>query len=370
MIYLDYAANTPVDKRVLDKFEEITLSCYGNANSLHDSGIYAKKLIDKASREISSYFNCEPSYIIYTSGSSEANNFIIKGVASRHIKNKGHIIISSNSHSSVIAPCNYLTTLGYEVDVIPLNKNGVIDLEKLENTIQDNTILVSITAVDGEIGAIQPISDISKLLKKDKNILFHVDATQAIGKVSLDYTGVDFLTFTPHKFYGLNGIGAAINFNNTKLTPLIHGGKSTTIYRSGTPPTASIVAFATALKIALKNQEKRYNYVLSLSKYLISELKNIPNIKINMPTSPVANIINFSVKNANVVVEKLYKQGIYVSRKSACSNTNSPSTSVLAITNDISRATNSIRISISYLTPKKELTEFIKILRSVTDENN
>lgn len=370
MIYLDYAANTPVDKRVLAKFDEVTLSCYGNANSLHDSGIYAKKLIDKASREIYSYFNCEPSCVIYTSGSSEANNFIIKGVASRHLKNKGHIIISSNSHSSVIAPCNYLATLGYEVDVIPLNKNGVIDLEKLENTIQDNTILVSITAVDGEIGAIQPINDISKLLKKDKNILFHVDATQAIGKVSLDYTGVDFLTFAPHKFYGLNGIGAAINFNSTKLTPLIHGGKSTTIYRSGTPPTASIVAFATALKIALKNQEKRYNYVLSLNKYLISELKNIPNIKINMPTSSVANIINFSVKNANVVVEKIYKQGIYVSRKSACSNTNSPSNSVLAITNDISRATNSIRISISYLTTKKELIEFIKILRSVTNENN
>lgn len=370
MIYLDYAANTPVDKRVLAKFDEVTLSCYGNANSLHDSGIYAKKLIDKASREISSYFNCEHSCVIYTSGSSEANNFIIKGVASRHLKNKGHIIISSNSHSSVIAPCNYLTTLGYEVDVIPLNKNGVIDLEKLENTIQDNTILVSITAVDGEIGAIQPINDISKLLKKDKNILFHVDATQAIGKVSLDYTGVDFLTFAPHKFYGLNGIGAAINFNNTKLTPLIHGGKSTTIYRSGTPPTASIVAFATALKIALKNQEKRYNYVLSLNEYLISELKNIPNIKINMPTSSVANIINFSVKNANVVVEKLYKHGIYVSRKSACSNTNSPSNSVLAITNDISRATNSIRISISYLTTKKELAEFIKILRSVANENN
>lgn len=370
MIYLDYAANTPVDKRVLAKFDEVTLSCYGNANSLHDSGIYAKNLIDKASREISSYFNCEPSCVIYTSGSSEANNFIIKGVASRHLKNKGHIIISSNSHSSVIAPCNYLATLGYEVDVIPLNKNGVIDLEKLENTIQDNTILVSITAVDGEIGAIQPINDISKLLKKDKNILFHVDATQAIGKVSLDYTGVDFLTFAPHKFYGLNGIGAAINFNSTKLTPLIHGGKSTTIYRSGTPPTASIVAFATALKIALKNQKKRYNYVLSLNKYLISELKNIPNIKINIPTSSVANIINFSVKNANVVVKKLYKQGIYVSRKSACSNTNSPSNSVLAITNDISRATNSIRISISYLTTKKELIEFIKILRSVTNENN
>lgn len=257
MIYLDYAANTPVDKRVLAKFDEVTLSCYGNANSLHDSGIYAKKLIDKASREISSYFNCEPSGVIYTSGSSEANNFIIKGVASRHLKNKGHIIISSNSHSSVIAPCNYLATLGYEVDVIPLNKNGVIDLEKLENTIQDNTILVSITAVDGEIGAIRPINDISKLLKKDKNILFHVDATQAIGKVSLDYTGVDFLTFAPHKFYGLNGIGAAINFNSTKLTPLIHGGKSTTIYRSGTPPTASIVAFATAFKNSSKKSGKK-----------------------------------------------------------------------------------------------------------------
>lgn len=370
MIYLDYAANTPVDKRVLAKFETITLSYYGNANSLHDNGIQAKRLIDKASKEISSYFNCDPSCIIYTSGSSEANNFIIKGLAAQHIKNKAHIIIASNSHSSVIAPCNYLTTLGYEVDVIPLNKKGVVDLEKLENTIQDNTILVSITAVDGEIGAIQPISDISKLLKKYKNVLFHVDATQAIGKINIDYSGVDFLTFAPHKFYGLNGIGAAINFNNTKLTPLIHGGKSTTVYRSGTPTTASIVAFAYSLKIALKNQEKRYNHVLLLNKYLISELKKIPNITINMPANPVANIINFSVKNAKIVVKKLYKKGIYVSRKSACSSTSSPSTSVLAITNDISRATNSIRVSLSYLTTKEEIKKFIKILRSCCNENN
>ena len=174
MIYLDYAANTPVDKRVLDKFNEITLDFYGNPNSMHSEGIKAKNLIDSASESIASYFNIKKGNIIYTSGSSESNNLVIKGLADR-LKTKGkHIIISEIEHSSIIAPCNYLSSLGFDISVIPLDENGIVDLKKLEKEIRDDTILVSITSVDSELGTIQPINEIVKIVKNRKFWLTHL----------------------------------------------------------------------------------------------------------------------------------------------------------------------------------------------------
>ena len=163
MIYLDYAANTPVEKEVLKEFVNATTKFIANPNSTHPLGIEAKKQIDSDSKIISSYFNINPESIIYTSGSSESNNLVIKGIAEIN-KDKGrHIIISAIEHSSIIAPCNYLTTKGYEVSVIPILPNGEIDLETLKNTIRDDTILVSICYVDSELGTIQPINKIGKI---------------------------------------------------------------------------------------------------------------------------------------------------------------------------------------------------------------
>lgn len=370
MIYLDYAANTPVDKDVLKDFVSATTKYIANPNSTHPLGLEAKKIIDDSSKEIAKYFDIEPANIIYTSGSSESNNMVIKGIAEIN-KNKGkHIIISAIEHSSIIAPCNYLANKGYEISVIPILDNGQIDLKELKNTIREDTILVSICYVDSELGTIQPIKEIANIIKEYPNCIFHTDATQAVGKINVNFKNIDFVTFAPHKFYGLNGFGTLLNVNNNKIIPLIHGGKSTTIYRSGTPVTANVVALKTSITLALDNLNERYDYISGLNKYLREELSIFSNVHINSPKNSIPNTLNFSLINmdAKKIVKKLSDKEICLSTTSACSLGSTPSKSVYAITNDLGLAKNSIRISLSHLTTIEELNEFIKIFKKIYDE--
>lgn len=370
MIYLDYAANTPVEKDVLKDFVSTTTKYIANPNSTHPLGLEAKKIIDDSSKEIAKYFDIEPANIIYTSGSSESNNMVIKGIAEIN-KNKGkHIIISAIEHSSIIAPCNYLANKGYEISVIPILKNGQVNLNELKNTIREDTILVSICYVDSELGTIQPIKEIANIVKEYPNCVFHTDATQAVGKINVNFKNIDFVTFAPHKFYGLNGFGVLLNINNNKLVPLIHGGKSTTIYRSGTPVTANVVALKTSIKLALDNLNERYDYINGLNKYLREELSIFSNVHINSPKNSIPNTLNFSLINmdAKKIVKKLSDKEICLSTTSACSLGSTPSKSVYAITNDLGLAKNSIRISLSHLTTIEELNEFIKIFKKIYDE--
>ena len=370
MIYLDYAANTPVEKDVLKNFVESTTKYIANPNSSHPLGILAKEEIDKCSETITQMFNCKKESIIYTSGSSESNNLVIKGIAEKNRDLGKHIIISPIEHSSIIAPCNYLANNGYEITILPLNSNGQIDLEKLKEEIRDDTILVSVCYVDSELGTIQPIKEIGSILKNYPNCIFHTDATQAIGKINCDFTNCDFVTFAPHKFFGLNGFGALLNINNNKLISLIHGGKSTTIYRSGTPVTANVTALNKALEIALNNLEERYIYISNLNKYLREELSIFSQVHINSPINSIPNTLNISLINidAKKVVNKLSEKEIYLSTTSACSLANVPSKSVYAITKDEELAKNSIRISISHLTKKEELETFLKEFKSIYEK--
>lgn len=370
MIYLDYAANTPVNKKVLDNYIKVTNKYIANPNSSHKLGIMAKKEIDKSTSFIASYFKCNSENIIYTSGASESNNLVIKGI-SEYNKNRGkHIIISAFEHSSIVAPCSYLANLGFEITILPINSAGIVDLEVFKKELRSDTILVSITSVDSELGTIQPIEEISKILKKYPNCIFHTDATQAIGKVEIDYSNVDFITFTPHKFYGINGVGVLVNRNNQKLIPLIHGGKSTTIYRSGTPVIANITTTKLALKLATSNLDKKIKYITTLKEELIKSLKNKKYIHFNSPINSVPNILNISLININtkIVLKKLEKKEIYLSTTSACSLKNSISKPVFAITNSKSLASNSIRISLSHLTTKKEINKFILEFINICEE--
>lgn len=370
MIYLDYAANTPVEKDVLKEYVNATTKYIANPNSSHPLGIEAKKIIDDSSNVIASYFDINKENIIYTSGSSESNNLVIKGIAEMN-KDKGkHIIISAIEHSSIIAPCNYLANKGYEISVIPILNNGEIDIEELKKTIRDDTILVSICYVDSELGTIQPIKKISNIVNKYPNCIFHTDATQAVGKIKVDFKNVDFVTFAPHKFYGLNGFGVLLNINNKKLIPLIHGGKSTTIYRSGTPVTANVVALKKSIELALDNLIDRYEYISNLNKYLREELSIFTNVHINSPKYSIPNTLNISLINmdAKEIVKKLGGQQIYLSTTSACSLGSTPSKSVYAITNDLELAKNSIRISLSHLTNINELKQFIASFKKIYDE--
>ena len=370
MIYLDYSANTPVEKDVLKTFLETTTKYYGNPNSNHLLGKEAFNEIDRSSEIISSLLKCSKESIIYTSGSTESNNLVIKGIAERN-KNIGrHIIISPIEHSSIIAPCNYLASLGYEITILPLLENGQVDLDALKSSIREDTILVSVCYVDSELGTIQPIKEIGKIVSNYTNCLFHTDATQAVGKIKVDFSNCDFVTFSPHKFYGLNGTGVLLNLNNNKINPLIHGGKSTTIYRSGTPVTANACALAKALEIALSNLEDRYMYIERLNKRIREEFSIYSNININSPEFSIPHTLNISTKgiDAKKIVKYLEKNKIYVSTSSACSLGNTPSKSVYAITNNMDLASNTIRISLSHLTSESDIDEFIKVFKTIYDK--
>ena len=368
MIYLDYAANTPVDEEVLDIYVNATRKYIANPNSSHPLGKMAKDEIDKVSMQLAQFFHTTKDAIIYTSGSSESNNLVIKGIAERRKELGNKIVISAVEHSSVIAPCNYLASLGYEVSIIPLTEKGMVDLTVLEKELDDKTILVSICAVDSELGTIQPINEISKIVKKHPNIVFHTDATQAIGKVDLDYTGIDFISFGPHKFFGLNGFGVLVNTNNNIITPLIHGGKSTTVFRSGTPVTANVIALGKAFQMAISKQKERYEYIAKLNRIIRNEFDKLDYVHINSPLDAMPNTLNISLigKDTKKVFKTLADNGIYLSTTTACALGNSPSKSVLAITGSEELASNTLRISISHMTTLSEIQNFIEIFKKIT----
>ncbi len=370
MIYLDYAANTPVDEEVLDSYVEATRKYIANPNSSHPLGVQAKEVIDTVSEKIANYFHTNKESVIYTSGASESNNLVIKGIAEIKKNIGNRIIISAVEHSSIVAPCNYLAAQGYDVSVIPLTKEGKIDLKVLKQEINDKTILVSICSVDSELGTVQPINEISKIVKDYPNVTFHTDATQAIGKTNIDFTGVDFVTFAPHKFFGLNGFGVLMNIHNQKITPLVHGGKSTTIFRSGTPVTANVVALQKAFELATDSLQKRSNYIRGLNNQLREVFEKLDCVHINSPKDAIPNTLNISLinKDTKSVLKELEKKEIYLSTTTACALGNSPSKSVLAITNDENLASNTIRISLSHLTSEHDINEFLKIFQDIINK--
>lgn len=360
MVYLDYAANCPVDKRVLEDFNLNSILYYANPNSSHKLGKEAKEKIDEVSKYISDIFMCNIDDIIYTSGSSESNNLAIKGFANLH-KNC-HIITTEIEHSSIIAPCNYLLSKGYNVDILPVDNNGQIDIKKLESLIGAEETLVSITTVESETGIVENIEEISTILKKYDNVTFHTDATGSIGKANINFKDVDMITFCPHKFYGINGIGVLIKKDNVKLLPLIHGGKSTSKYRSGTPATALILSIKKSLELAINDFEKNNEYIKWLNNYLKSNLEKYPNVYFNTTSNSIYNTLNISIKGVNSIIfsKELEDKNIYISTKSACSSDKNISKTIYAITHDEERAKSSLRISLSHLTTKEELDEFLR----------
>ena len=370
IIYLDYSATTPVNEEVLDSFVKATRTYVGNPNSLHKLGVSANKLINDATKQISDILNVKPNEIIYTSGASEANNLAIKGICLRNNKRK-HIITTELEHSSVIGPCSYLQRLGYEVDFVKLDENGIVDLNDLKKLIKEDTILVSIASVNSEVGVLQPINEIGKLIKEvNKNTYFHSDITQSVGKVKINLDYVDLASFSAQKFYGLKGVGCLIKKENIVLEPLIHGGKSTTVYRSGTPALGLIVSTAKALRLAYLDFDKKYDYVCFLNKYLKEELSKINKVHINSNSYCVPHIVNISIENIKpeTMQHALEQEEIYVSTQTACSSNNPVSKAVLAVTKNKNYASSSIRISLSYLTTKEEIDMFVKVLNNKIKE--
>lgn len=367
-IYLDYASNTPVDKDVLNTFNEITLKYFANPNSTHILGKVTNKKIQETTeniiKELSKKANLDENMeIIYTSGSSESNNLAIKGIAKSYKENGKHIISTFLEHSSVSSPLTYLKEQGYEIDIVNITNEGKVDLEHLKSLIRKDTILVSICYIDSEVGIVQPIEEIAKIVKEYPNCFFHVDCTQAVGKINIDLKNIDLISFAPHKFYGLNGFGALIKNKEIVLEPLINGGASTTIYRSGTPVIGQICALEKALEISFNNLEEREKYVKNINKKLRENLSKYKDVKINTFSDENPFILNISVNGvkATEFKNKLEEYGVCISIKSACTITITPSRIVMAMTHDRKRALASFRISLSHLVKESEINKFLEI---------
>ena len=367
-IYLDYAANTPVDKQVLDVFNENTLKYFANPNSTHNLGKVANKKIEETTKNIMELLHKntkldEDTEIIYTSGSSESNNLAIKGIAQTYKENGKHIISTFLEHSSVSSPLTYLKEQGYEIDIVNIKNDGTIDLEHLKSLLRNDTILVSVCFVDSEVGTVQPIQEIANILKDYPNCFLHVDSTQAIGKINVDFSGVDLISFAPHKFNGLNGFGALLKKKDIVLEPLINGGASTSLYRSGTPVIGQICALEKALELTFENFDERYKYVSKLNQKLRDELSKYKDVSVNTISNENPFILNISVTGTKAVEfkNKLEEYGVCVSIKSACTVTITPSRIVMSMTHDRKRAFASWRISLSHLVEEEGIDRFLEI---------
>ncbi len=360
MAYFDYAANAPVDKEILEVYMDCALRYYANPNSNHKLGKEAKAKIDEETDKILSLFGLEDYEIVYTSGASEANNLAIKGICERYKSRGKHIIIGAMEHNSIVASCAYLGELGYEVEVVNVDMDGLVDLVDLRNKLREDTILVSVAACDGELGIVQNIEAIKEVLNAYPNVHFHVDATQAIGKCELPFALMDAFTFTPHKIYGMNSFGALVKKKSLGLKIQIHGGKSTTVFRSGTPDVAMITAMRATLDKAISHMDEHRSYVACLKKELVEFLSQYKTITLNERKTTSPFLLNFSITNirGNDLVAKLEEKNIYVSAKTSCCPIETPSKHVLALTHDKKLAGSAIRVSLSHLTTHEEIEEF------------
>jgi len=360
MIYLDYSATTPVNEEVINTYADACRKYIGNPNSIHKLGLLSKEAIDNSTKTIANLLNIKESEIIYTSGASESNNTIIKGIASKY--KTGKIITTELEHSSVIAPCSYLGNKGYDIEFVKLDKNGQVDLNNLRELIDDNTILVSIAGVNSELGIMEPLKEVSSIVHEHQGCIFHSDMTQCLGKIPVDLSYVDVASFSAQKFYGMKGVGFIYKKEGISFEPLIHGGKSTTVFRSGTPALPLIVSTAKALELAYDHFEEKYEHVKKINKYLLDKLSNL-EVDINSTDKSIPHIINFSLRGIDnkKMLKALEEDDIYVSTQTACALGNY-SLAIYSLYNDTKRASTSLRISISYLTTYEEIDKFIDSL--------
>ncbi len=366
IIYLDYSATTPVDKDVLDKYYNDNLKLLGNSNSIHKLGRECNESIERTTGNILLMFGLDNNYeVVYTSGASEANNLAIKGVLQR--LEGGRIITTSFEHSSVIAPLGSFQRKGFVVDIVDYDKNGQIDLKKFEELMSDDVRLVTISAVNSEIGILQPLEDIKRIVKKYPNAYLHIDMTQCIGKAKVEFTDIDMFSVSAHKIYGLKGIGALVKRKNIKLESQIQGGKSTTKYRSGTPAHPLIISLGHAIYKSMFHFNENYREVRKIHDYFVNKLKDMKNVKINSNDKCIPHIVNVSFigYNSKKLVLELEKYNIYISNHSACSSEEEVSTCVYALTGDLSLATSSVRFSLSHLTKVEDIDKVCEVLEKI-----
>ncbi len=365
MIYLDYSATTPVSYDVLESYNKATRDYMGNANSIHALGVKSKVLLNSATKQLCELFDINEEELIYTSGATESNNMALKGVAEAY-KNRGnHIIVSKLEHPSIYAVCDFLELQGYEISYVNNDRDGLVDFEDLKRKIRPTTILVSICAVNSEVGVRQPLKTIRQIIKKENpNTIFHSDMTQAIGKIAVNMRDVDMASMSAHKIFGPKGIGFLYKNSKVNMTPLIHGSGKFNDLRSGTPPLPLVVALSKACRIALTDLERREASVKKLNERICEELNKLDGIVINSTKYSIPHILNISLDGVRpeTFIHAMEEDEIYLSTNTACSS-GELSTSVMAVYNDKNRATSTIRISLSYVTTNEEINKFLNIFK-------
>ncbi|MEH2054575.1 MAG: IscS subfamily cysteine desulfurase [Nostoc sp.] len=362
-IYLDSHATTPVDKRVLAAMLPYFTEKFGNPASIsHVYGWEAEAAIKQTREILAAAINATPEEIVFTSGATEANNLAIKGVAETYFKKGQHIITVVTEHGAVIDPCNYLKSLGFEITILPVQKDGLIDLTELKKAFRPETILVSVMAANNEIGVLQPLAEIGEMCF-DRNIIFHTDAAQAIGKIPLDVQGmkIDLMSLTAHKVYGPKGIGALYvrrRDPRVKLAPQQHGGGHERGMRSGTLYTPQIVGFGKAVEIALAEQATENQRLTQLRQRLWEQLSQVEGIHLNgHPQQRLAGNLSISVEGVDGAALLLGLQPVMaISSGSACSSAHTaPSHVLTALGHPQQLAYASVRFGIGRFNTEEEI---------------
>jgi len=373
-VYLDNSATTKPVKKVIEKMNQVLDFDYGNPSSLHKKGFEAEKILKNSRENVARIINSEPENIIFTSGGTESNNLALIGVAEALKKRGNHIISTKIEHPSVLNVLKHLEERGFEITYLDVDKTGRISLNDLINAVKDKTILLSIMAVNNEIGTIEPIEEIGNL-SKGKDIIFHTDAIQAIGKVKINTKtqNIDLLSLSGHKIYGPKGIGALYINKNIKIKPIIYGGGQERDLRSGTENMPGIIGISTACNIANEHFNEYTKKLMDLKIKLYNGIfDQIKDINLNGPeiNEGAPHILNISFEGVKgeVLLHALEEEGIYVSTGSACSSKKKGQSHVLsAIGLEKEFIDSAIRFSIGIFNTEEEINHTVEILKEKVD---
>lgn len=366
MIYLDNSATTQIEPSVLETYNKVNDMYFGNPSSLHDLGETTTGLLTQSRKLIASRLGVHSEEIFFTSGGTEGDNWVVKGTAFEKIAFGKHLITSAIEHPAVLESMKQLESMGWDVTYLPVNDEGVISLEALKESIKEETVLVSVMAVNNETGSVQPIDEIGEILNAYPSVHFHVDAVQVIGKVELKLgvqSRVDMAVFSGHKFHGPKGTGFVYVKKGRKLAPLLSGGGQEAGHRSGTENVPGIVALAKAFKIVSEKQAEAQLELLNMTEELKKYLTAQKYITIFSPEQRAPHILCFGIKGikGEVVVHALEKKGIYVSTTSACSSRKQiESSTLIAMGISKSVAETAVRVSLSSENTMKDIENFIK----------
>ncbi|MGO4697363.1 cysteine desulfurase family protein [Paenibacillus sp. 2TAB26] len=351
MLYFDHCASSPPYEEVVQTMMEVMKSQYANPSSLHRAGTDADKLIERSRAVLAEQLQTSKGKWVFTSGGTESNNIAIKGAARQYAGRGKHLITTQIEHASVYESFAQLELEGFRVTYLQVGRSGHVELEQLEAAITEETILVSVMHINNEIGSIQPIENIAKLLKRYPKVMLHVDAVQSIGKlpIHLEKWGIDLLSGSAHKLRGPKGVGYLYVRDGITLSPLFSGGSQEFGHRAGTQNVPAIVASAKALRMSLASMEQRERRLKVLKQQLLTHIEQIPELKLNGAEPSASHIIHFSYPGMKpeVVIHMLEQRGIMASTKSACSSKDDkPSRVLLAIGASHEQASSGIRISL------------------------